>query len=169
MILLITSCGLHLQSETHLAKPLHRMYLKTSDPYGQLARSLQQYLKVSNVQLVSSPEQASTVLSILEDSTAQNLLSVNGTQQTRQYTLKVTVTFEITAPDGKSLTGPQTLTETRIITIQSNQILGSSNETSLFYQQMRHTIAYAILNRISSNEVTRNIEAALAASAVKTL
>jgi LPS-assembly lipoprotein len=155
---LMTSCGFHLQRATHLAAPLHRMYLKTSDPYGQLARSLQQYLKISNVQLVTEPEQASTILSILQDTTAQDLLSVSGTQQTRQYTLKVTVVFEITTPEGKSLTGPQTLIETRTLTIQSNQVLGSSNEANLFYQQMRRTIAYAILNRISSNELTHIIE-----------
>lgn len=156
--LLMTGCGFHLQGETQLATPLHRMYLKTPDPYGQLARSLQQYLKISNVQLVASPEQASTILSILHDDISQELLSVSGTQQTRQYTLRVTVTFDISTPQGKSIIGPQTLTETRTITIQSNQILGSSNEASLFYQQMRRTLAYAILNRIASNEITRMID-----------
>lgn len=156
--LLITGCGFHLQGETKLATPLHRMHLKTPDPYGQLARSLQQYLKISNVQLVTSPEQASTILSILRDETSQELLSVSGTQQTRQYTLRVTVAFDISTPEGKSIIGPQTLSETRTITIQSNQILGSSNEANLFYQQMRRTLAYAILNRIASNEITRKIE-----------
>ncbi len=51
----------------------------------------------------------------------------------------------------------QTLEETRSITVQSNQILGSSNEATLFYQQMRRTLAYAIMNRIASKEVTRMV------------
>ena len=41
--------------------------------------------------------------------------------------------------------------------MQSNQILGSSNEANLFYQQMRRTLAYAIMNRIASQEVTQQI------------
>jgi len=154
---LVSGCGFHLQGETKLAPPLHRLYLQTNDPYGTLARSLQQYLKLSNVQLVSSPTQASTILVILSDNTSEELLSVSGTQQTRQYNLKVTVVFDITDPKGRSLIGPQTLSETRTTTVQANQILGSSNEANLFYQQMRRSISYALINRIASNEVTTAI------------
>ena len=41
-------------------------------------------------------------------------------------------------------------------------ILGSSNEANLFYQQMRRTLAYAIMNRIASKEVTNIVNAAFA-------
>lgn len=159
--LLLTACGYHLQGKTVLAPPLQRMYLQTSDPYGQLAHSLQQYLKMSNVQLVSSPQQASTILVILSDATSQVLLSVGGTQQTRQYNLIVTVSFEIQDAHGRTILGVQTLSESTPITIQSNQILGSSNEANLFYQQMRRALAYAIMNRIASREVTSIINKAL--------
>ncbi len=157
LVFLVASCGFHLQSEIKLAPPLQRMYLQTGDPYGTLARNLQQDLKLSGVQMVSSPAEASTILVILRDDTSQVLLSVSGTQQTRQYTLIVTVVFEITDHKGKSLIGPQTLTESRTITIQANRVLGSSNEANLFYQQMRRTLAYAIINRIASREVTDDI------------
>lgn len=163
----ITGCGFHLQGETQLAPPLHRLYLQTSDPYGQLARSLQQYLKLSRVQLVSSPQEATTILNILHDDTSQELLSVSGTQQTRQYTLKVTVTFEINDAAGRTLVRPQTLSESRTITVQSNQVLGSSNEASLFYQQMRRTLAYAIIKRIASREISRDIETAFSSGTAK--
>jgi len=156
--LFLTACGFHLQGETKLASPLHRLYLQTPDPYGHLARSLQLFLKKSHVELVSSPAEASATLVILHDDSSQELLSVSGTQQTRQYTLKVTVTFELTKAGGQIIVGPQMLTETRTITVQSNQILGSSNEANLFYQQMRRTLAYAIMNRIASKEITQLVE-----------
>jgi len=155
--LILSGCGFHLQGERHLAAPLHRLYLQTPDPYGQLVQSLQQYLKLSKVQLVSSPQEATAILAILHDDTSQELLSVSGTQQTRQYTLKVTVVFEITHSTGLTIVKPQTLSESRTITIQSNQVLGSSNEANLFYQQMRRMLAYAIINRIASKEITQNI------------
>lgn len=160
----LTGCGFHLQGEKHLAPPLHRLYLQTPDPYGQLARSLKQYLKMSGVKLVSSPHDATTVLTILRDEPTQELLSVSGTQQTRQYTLIVTVTFEISDPKGLTLVSPQTLSESRTITIQSNQVLGSSNEANLFYQQMRRTLAYNILNRIASREISHLINGAFQSS-----
>lgn len=154
---LLTGCGFHLQGEKQLAGPLHQMYLQTPDPYGHLARNLQQSLKMSRVRLVSSPAEADTILAILQDSTSQTFLSSSGTNQTRQYNLKVTVTFEITDNKGVVLMPAQTLEETRTMTVQSNQILGSSNEATLFYQQMRRSLAYGIMNRIASKEVTRMV------------
>ncbi|MBV9576186.1 MAG: hypothetical protein JO149_06150 [Gammaproteobacteria bacterium] len=152
--LTLTACGFHLQGKKVLAPPLHRLYLQTADPYGYLARNLEDYLKMSEVTLVKSPEEADTVLVILQDTISQDLLAPSGTLQTRQYNLKVTVVFAINDNQGRSLLAPQTLTEERPITIQSNQILGSSNDVNLYYQQMRHTLAYAIISRIASTEVS---------------
>lgn len=165
---LLSGCGFHLQGETRLAQPLHRLYIQAADPYGQLVRSLEQNLKLSKVQIVSSAAQASTILTILRDDTSQELLSVSGTQQTRQYNLKVTVVFEITDTKGRSIVSPQTLSESRTITVQSNQVLGSSNEANLFYQQMRRMLAYAIINRIASREVTTAIDHAFTTNTGRT-
>ncbi len=156
-IALLTACSFHLQGKKVLAPPLRHLYLKTSDPYGYLARSLEQILKMSDVTIVNSPEKADTTLVILQDSTNQQLLAPNGTLQTRQYNLQVVVSFEIMDKNGVIILSPQTLTEDRPITIQSNQILGSSNEISLYYQQMRRTLAYTIMNRIASTDVAQTI------------
>jgi LPS-assembly lipoprotein len=150
-------CGFHPQGQVQFAKPLHRLYLQTSDPYGYLARHLQEFLKISNIQLVSSKEEADAILSILRDESSQTFLSVSSTQQTRQYNLIVIVEFEISDSKGRVLVNRQTLVETKPITFQSNQMLGSSNEATLYYQQMRRTLAYAIMNRIASKEVTHMI------------
>lgn len=154
---ILTACGFHLQGEMQLVPPLHHMYLQTPDPYGTLARSLQQYLKMSNVHFASSPATATTILVILQDSTSEELLSVSSTQQTRQYNLRVNVVFAINDAKGRTIVPPQTVTEARAITVQSDQILGRSNEANLYYQQMRRSIAYAIMNRITSKDISRII------------
>ena len=58
----------------------------------------------------------------------------------------------------------QTLRETDAITFQSNQILGSSDEVNVMYQQMRRTLAYAIIRALASNEASTQISAAFPAS-----
>jgi LPS-assembly lipoprotein len=157
----LTGCGFHLQGNKILAPPLQTMYLDTPDPYGTLAQNLEQNLKLSNVKLVSNAKEAKTVLVIIEDNNVQELLSVSGTQQTRQYALKVFVTFAVTDSSGRIVMPATTLIEQRYLTIQSNQILGTSNESNLFYQQMRRTIAYNIMNRLASHEVTSMINKAI--------
>ena len=66
----------------------------------------------------------------------------------------MTIDFEITDTKGRTLVETQTLSEERTMTIQSDQILGGSNEANLIYQQMRQALSYAIINRISSQEIT---------------
>lgn len=157
----VTGCGFHLQGNKVLAQPLQTMYIETPDPYGTLSHHLEQNLKLSHVTLVSSAKEAKTVLVILEDNNIQELLSVSGTQQTRQYALKVIVTFAVTDNSGRIIMPATTLTEQRYLTIQSNQIMGTSNESNLFYQQMRRTIAYSIMNRLASHEVTTMVYKAI--------
>lgn len=157
MFLFLTACGFHPQGELKLAAPLKKMYLQTSDPYGTLSRNLHDYLKMSHVQLVASASEADTVLEIERDTNSQELLSVAGTQQTRQYKLIVTVVFSLMDNRGHVLLPSQTLSESRTITVQANQILGSSNEANLYTQQMRRTLAYAIMNRLASIEVTNTV------------
>jgi LPS-assembly lipoprotein len=153
-LLLLCSCGFKPRSDITLAPQLHSLYLKTSDPYGQLARNLKQSLKLSGVHLVSEPRQANTILEILNESTSQQLLSVGGTQQTRQYNLILTVAFQLTDPQGRSLIPVQILNESRIIPIQSNQVLGGSNEANNLYRQMRRAIVYNLMNILGSQNVT---------------
>jgi LPS-assembly lipoprotein len=160
LVLFISACGFHPQTEMPLAAPLHKMYLKSARPYGDLTHYLTSYLKLSSVKLVDNEHEADTILVISQDDTSQELTGISNTQQTRQYQLHVIVTFDVTDKSGRSLITPQTLSETRSITIQSNQILGSSNEANLYYQQMRRSLAYALMNRLSSRLATESINAA---------
>lgn len=154
LVISLTGCGFHLRGQMPLATPLHVVYLKTPNPYGQLAHNLQQSFKMSGTRLVDNPNDATAILNILKEETSQQLLGINGSQQTRQYNLILTVTFEVTTPSGQTTVSPQVITETRTLTIQADQMLASSNESNSLYQQMRSAIVYKIMRRLASEEVT---------------
>lgn len=157
---LLIGCGFHPRGNLPLAPPLQHLYLQAKDPYGQLSRYLKDYLKASNVQLASSPQQASVILVILKDETSQQLLSVGGTQQTRQYNLILHVTFQLNSPTGQVLLPEQTVMEARAIPIQSDQILAGSNEANNLYRQMRQAAAYDIMNHLSAQNAAIAVEKA---------
>lgn len=157
IVLSLASCGFHLRGPMPLAPPLQRLYLQTPDPYGQLTRDLRLYFKMSNVHLVESPTEASTVLVILDEETNEQLLNINGTQETRQYNLILTVHFQITDSNGAILLSPEAISETRVLTIKAGQILAGSNEANNIYQQMRLAIAYDIMSRLASQNVTQRL------------
>lgn len=154
----LTACGFQLRGTIPLAPPLQNIYLKTSDPYGQLSKNLRQYLKMSGIHLADSPANAKTILAILKEDQTQQLVSVGGTQQTRQYNLILNVTFQVTDPQNNTLVGPQTVSETRTLTLQSNQILAGSNEAENLYQQMRRAIIFDIMNYLSSEQTTNKLQ-----------
>ena len=155
---LLLACGFKVQGPVKLAPPLQYLYLQTPDPYGHLARYLSQYLRASGVTIAPSVQTARTTLIILADDSSQELLGVSSTQQTRQYNLRVTVRFEvIDAKTGLVLIAPQTLSETRTTTVQANMVLGSSNEATINYEQMRRSIASSILTRLSANNAARDV------------
>lgn len=155
--LCLSSCGFQLRGATPLSPPLKKMYIQTNDPYGQLTHNLHDYLTLSGVELTDTPQTASTVLHIISENQSQQLLNVNASQQTRQYNLVLSVTFEITTPGGLVLMPPITLSENRTFTTLSDLILGGTNEENTMYQQMRLAIVYDIMNRLSSKDVTHLI------------
>lgn len=150
----LSACGFQLRGTETLGPELQNLYVKTSDPYGPLTRNLERYMKMSDLHLASTPADAKFVLEILSDTEHQDLISVSPTLQTRQYNLVLSVVFRITRPNGEALLPPQTISETRVFTMQANQILGGSNEETSMYQQMREDIIYAIMNRLTSQDVS---------------
>lgn len=154
LIVFLTSCGFQPRGELPLAPPLHYLYLQTADPYGTLSHYLRDYLRASHVYLAPCPEQALVILNIIREETGQQLLSVSGTLQTRQYNLILTVTFQLTDPHGRCIMPPTVLTETRTMPVSTNQILGGSNEANTLYNQMRQSIVFSIMNRLASQQVT---------------
>jgi len=152
--LLLNSCGFHPRGPRALAAPLHNIYVQSNDPYGELARNIKQELRMSGVHLTPSPQEATTVLNILQENKSQELLSINSSQQTRQYNLRLSVTFEVTDTQGERLILPQTVTETRPLTLQSNQILAGSNQAAQLYRDMRDAITYNLMNRLASKNAT---------------
>jgi LPS-assembly lipoprotein len=160
MTCLLSSCGFHLRGAVTLAQPLKTLYLRSQDPYGELSRNLKQNLKISGVHMVTSPEQATTILEIIHEEPSHQLLSVGGTQQTRQYNLILTVVFQITDNQGKILVPSQTVSESQALTVQANQELGGSNEENNLYRQMRRAIVYDIMNRLASDDIRKQITVA---------
>lgn len=155
----LTGCGFQPRGNLPLAPPLHNLYFQSADPYSTLSHNIKQYLKASGVHLAATPEQATTILRIISENTGQQLLTVSGTQQTRQYNLILTVIFQIENSKGVPLYPAQTVSETRTIPISSNQILGGSNEANNLYNQMRQAIVYDMMTLLASKNATQALMA----------
>lgn len=154
VLIVLSACGFHRRVPTPLSPALERPYIASSAPNSSLTRSLLKNFRLAGANPVDAPQQASTVFTILDEQQSQTLLSVSPTQSSRQYRLSLSITFQITRPDGTLLVGPQTLSESRVLTMSSDQILSSSNETQVLYQQIRIALVRNIMNRLTSKEIS---------------
>lgn len=155
--LMLTACGFHPRGKINLAEPLQNVFIKTNEPYSQLVQNLKKYLKLSGVHITDSAAEATTVIELSNEKKAQQQLSVSGTQQTRQYNLILSTSFRLLNQKGLVISPPQSVTESRTITIQANQILGGSNEATNLYVLMYQALAYDIMMRLGSQDVSENI------------
>jgi LPS-assembly lipoprotein len=151
---IMSGCGFHPRTSPTLALPLQKLYLQIADPYGDLARNIRLYLKMSGVHITDKPDEATSILDIMSETTSQQLLNMSGTQATRQYNLILTVSYQVTDSHGNIVVSPQIVTETRPLTINASQMLSGSNQTVSLYHQMRQAIVYDIMSRLASREMT---------------
>ena len=153
-LLCVSGCGFHLRAPTSLSPALQKPYVVSPSPNSSLTRSLLKNFRLAGATPVETPRAASAVFTILGEQQSQTLLSVSSTQSSRQYRLLLSITFQITRPDGSILVGPQTLSESQVLTMNSDQILSSSNETQVLYQQIRIALVRNIMNRLTSEEIS---------------
>ncbi|OAI48411.1 hypothetical protein AYO45_05025 [Gammaproteobacteria bacterium SCGC AG-212-F23] len=155
--LCLTACGFHLRGPFTLAPPLQTVYIESADPYGKLIRNVRDYLKMSGVRIVTQAKDATAILVLSKDTEGQQLVSVSSSQQTRQYNLTLSATFRVDHPNGTTWISQQEVSDSRPITIQSNQVLAGSNEATIFYQIMRQNLAYNIIYALASAGVTQQL------------
>lgn len=155
MCIVLAGCGFHLRShKVTLSPALKSPYLATAEPYSRLTHLLTTALRQSGSEPIDTPATASSILAILGESQSQTLLSVSSTQSSRQYRLTLAVHFEVKDRNGVSLTGPLTVSESRTLTMASDQILSISNEANNMYQKMRIAIVHDIMNRLASPAIS---------------
>ena len=155
LICCLTGCGFHLRTHALTLSPaLHSPWIATAEPYSPLTHSLASALRRSGATPVDEADKASAIIAILSERETESLLSVSSTQSSRQYNLTLSVQYEIRNREGAPLTGPQVATESRTLTMASDQILSSSNEVTILYQRMRQAVVRDIMARLASPEIS---------------
>jgi len=157
LVLLLSSCGFHLRGNIPLSPHIKHIYLKTESPYSELSRNIRTTFQTSNIDVVSTPDEANVTLAILSTQESQQQTNVSATQQTRQFLLTYTVIFEVQDSKGIPVSLPQTVSETRTFTIKSSETLAGSNEAMTLFQQMHSAVVFDMMTRLSSHQMTKSI------------
>jgi len=146
---LAAGCGFRLQGAEPLPSSMARTYLQTDEPRSEFYASLREALRRRGAEIVARPEDATSVLRILEDSTDERVMSVTARNLPREYEIFYAVTFALEA-DGEQLIEPESIVATRVYAWNENEVLGKTAEERILRQALAEDLARRVLRRIEA-------------------
>ncbi len=150
LLALVSGCGFQLRGEVELPAVLQDTYIESQDPFTGIARPLRAQLERSQVNVLETREQASAVLKIVSERSENRVLSVGSRGKATEYELYDSVVFSLADASGKQLIAPQTLSITRDLVFDQNELLGKLTEADSIHRQMLESLARQVLMRIQA-------------------
>ena len=158
VVLTITACGLHLRSQNQLPAKLHIVYLHSINPYGSFESTFRQTLRSAGVRVVKSREQAPVSINIIRAKFTHTVPALGGSTLARTYTFNAVVIYDLTNNKGKLLLPQQTVTSSRSLTLNANQLLESNDQAALLQREMTRELINKLFNRLSSDQTLQALE-----------
>ena len=151
--LLLSACGFHLRGSQNLPPQLKQIYIESTQPYAPFEQALRAALQSSNIQVVNAPNKEAFILKITKKSLSTTLISLSLSTQVTQYNLVYAVTYELIDPKGRIIIPTETLSSANTYAVNTNQMLGASNQQDQLTDTLRSNTIFLLLDRLSSNKV----------------
>src|SRR5690606_9587574 len=100
----------------------------------------------------ANPQDATSVLKILEDTSDERVMSVTARNVPREYEIYYAVTFALDAA-GKPLIEPESMVATRVYAWNENELLGKTAEERILRRALAEDLALRVLRRIEAREL----------------
>ncbi|STX29029.1 Rare lipoprotein B [Legionella beliardensis] len=152
LIGLITSCGFKLRGWVEMPTWLNNVAIIVRGAHHDLIPMLKDSLQAYRIHVTDNPSQASYLLILERDAVQQQITSVGASTNSRQYLLIYTLQYSLLKVGGEQVITSRTVTSSRQLTVNNNRILGSDNEETMLYHEMRQDAVRQIVNQLSQRK-----------------
>tara|TARA_R110000868_G_scaffold410505_4_gene698818 strand:- start:51466 stop:52041 length:576 start_codon:yes stop_codon:yes gene_type:complete len=167
LCLTLTACGFHLRGKVDVPPLLKKVYIDSSTPYAPFEQALRQTLISSKIDVVDDSSHASAIIKLENTNVQQSVGSISADNSTRDYTLTLSVGYQIILPDGTVVYGSSVSTN-RTFTASVNQMLASNSQAQGLEADMYHETVYLMTSQISSEDARKAMVKAEKSQAKKT-
>lgn len=147
--LMIMGCGFHLRGSVEMPRWLNNVAIIVEQAHPELAPLLKSQLQAYTIHVNDNDDRATYWLIIERDRFQQNIAGISSSTTPRQYQLVYTVWFKLQRAKNMEPTPSNQIMVTRQATINSDRILGSTNEEDQLKSEMRRDAVIQLLNRLS--------------------
>ena len=145
---IISGCGFHLRGDIILPALYERVQV-VDKGYSDVGNSLSRALENVGSKIVSSPEAATAVVTVLSRGTQRRALNVGGSR-VREYELQLDITFVVQNREGVQLADQQTVSVVRNFQNDPNNVLAKDNEEQIIRQEMMQPEIIQVLRRMKA-------------------
>jgi LPS-assembly lipoprotein len=147
---LLTACGWRLQGSAKLSDKMASTYIETEDRYTDFNRALRDALRASGARLAGRPEDATAVVTIIDDESGQHVLSVSARNTPEEFEVFYTVKYSVSSDDGVELIPPQKIELTRDYSYDETAVLAKQREGAILREALARDLAAQVLRRLSA-------------------
>ena len=146
---IVVACGFQMVGRP-LPEDARRIYLNTESPYSVFSRTLGKNIRRRGGQLVATPSEADLVLTVVDDSTGQRVLSVSARNIPREYEIFYILQYSIESSDNSQLLPVQTIDLQRSYTYDETQVLGKRTEETVLREALAEDLVRQLLRRLEA-------------------
>lgn len=150
VVLLLAGCGFHPRGETPLPAEMAVTYIHGTQEFDTLYDDFRTALESRGARVTQDRAKAGAVLDIVENNFDKHVLTVDLGGKVLEYRLVQNIQFEVTAADGRTLLPRQSVTMTRNLKFNRNDVLGKERESDLFRKELRRDVVNLVMLRIAA-------------------
>jgi LPS-assembly lipoprotein len=148
-LLLLGSCGFHLQGRLPLPESIRAVHVATVDEQSDFVQALRESLVASGARLMPLPSPAAATLQVSRDQVTERVLTVSARNIPTDYELTYEVEVSVRGA-GRELMAPQQLTLSRVYSFDERKLLAKDREKGILLEALARDMAGIVMRRLSA-------------------
>jgi LPS-assembly lipoprotein len=146
----LAGCGFHLEGGGPLPHSIALVRIETSDTESDFYFGLRKALLAAGTRIdEDGHDESATVIHVINDNTAQRILTVSALNVPTEYELSYTLRFSVTS-NGRDLIPVESHVLVRDYNFSENQLLAKEREKRILSEALAHDLVSVVMRRLSS-------------------
>lgn len=146
LVLCLSGCGFTLRNAQSLPQQLQTMYFQADNPYGDFEVLLKRSLISSKIVLLPNSNKLAPIMHVSAEDVPPTTTGSFSSSSARVYTLTYKSIVSIDDARGKVIVSPQTISMSRTLSLQSNEMIETAPQVAIIKREMMQELIVDVFN-----------------------